>query len=231
MNAIAATAAASRSASPPPVDIVEVVPQARHVHSVALAPGDLLFDTAGMPQQVDDVSLFHDGKIVCALLTNQHRVWLWNDVPIIAILPRTVLPSITVYERVFDSEDEAGWADGNPRVIDTETEAHIWELDDGNPISWAADILNRSGTVEPSSSPPFTERTWYSGSGIDFARSGATVDTSAHLAGFTLAEVEQIGTRITTPPPRSSPVLTRGLSRNVCDASRARSHAAEVRGR
>jgi hypothetical protein len=86
--------------------------------------------------------------------------------------------------------------------------------------------------VEPSSSPPFTERTWYSGCGIDFARSGATVDTSAHLSGFTLAEAEQIGIRITTPPTRrSSPAAQRGLSRNPYDVSRARSGAGMTRGR
>jgi len=233
INAITkdAAGAAASSASPPPVDIAEVVPQARHVHPVELAPGDLRFDATGMLQQVDDVSLFHDGRIVSALLINRHRVWFWNDEPIIAVLPRTVLPTITVYERVFDPEDEAGWAAGNPRVMDSKTETHRWEPDDGNPISWALDILSRNGTLEPSSSPPFTERTWYSGSGLDFARSGATVDTSAHLAGFTLAEVEQVGTRITTPPSRASPALQRGLSRSPDDISRARSRAGASRGR
>ncbi|MBN9607911.1 MAG: hypothetical protein J0I11_01160 [Actinobacteria bacterium] len=230
MNTIARTAA--RSDPPPPMDIAEVVPQARRAHPVELAPGDLLFDTTGTLQQIESTSVFHDGKIVSALLANGHRAWFWNDDPIIAVLPRTEAPTITVYERVFDPEDEAGWAQGNPRVMDTETETHTWEPDDGNPISWAADILNRSGTLEPSSSPPFTQRTWYSGSGIDFARSGATVDTSAHLAGFTLAEAEQIGTRITTPPsPRLSPVLQRGLSRTTYDASRARSRVGLSSGR
>jgi hypothetical protein len=38
---------------------------------------------------------------------------------------------------------------------------------------------------------------------VDFARSGATVDTSTHLSGFTLAEAEAIGARITAPPCRT----------------------------
>lgn len=234
MNAITedTATAAARTASPPPVNIADVVPQARHVYPAELAPGDLLFDTTGMLRQIESTLMFHDGKIVSALLTNRHRVWFWNDEPIIAILPRTVLPTITVYERLFDPEDEAGWAQGNPRVMDTETETHRWEPDDGNPITWAANILNRNGTLEPSSSPPFTERTRYSGSGVDFARSGATVDTSAHLAGFTRAEVEQIGARITAPPTaRLSGTVRAGLSRNSYDASRALSGAGMSRGR
>jgi hypothetical protein len=215
---------------PPQVDITNLVPQARHVLPRELAPGDLLFDASGMLQQVGEISVLHDQKIVSALLANNRRVWFRGDEPIIAVLPRTETPTITVYERVFDPEDEAGWAQGDPRVMDTETGTHRWEPDDGNPINWALDVLGRCGTVEPSSSPPFTERTWYSG--IDFARSGATVDTSAHLSGFTLAEAEQIGTRITTPPTRrSSPVAQRGLSRNPYDVSRTRSVAGMTRGR
>jgi len=85
-------------------------------------------------------------------------------------------------------------------VIDAELDVVEWEPDDGNPISWAVGMLDRRGTFEPSSSPPFTERTWYSGTGVDFARSGATVDVSSHLSGFTCAEVEQIGQRVTAPP-------------------------------
>jgi hypothetical protein len=224
--------AAVRCDPPPKVDLTDLVPQARLVLPVELTPGDLLFDTSGILQQVSEISVLHDQKIVSALLANNHRVWFRGDEPIIAVLPRTESPTITVYERVFDHEDEAGWAQGNPRVMDTETATHRWEPDDGNPINWALDVLGRSGTVEPSSSPPFTERTWYSGSGIDFARSGATLDTSAHLSGFTLAEAEQIGIRITTPPTRrSSPVAQRGLSRNPYDVSRTRSVAGMTRGR
>lgn len=221
-----------QTADAPPVDVTDVVPQARHVHPVELAPGDLLFDTTGTLQQIEETSSFHDGKIVSALLANGHRVWFWNDESIIAALPHTEAPTITVYEQVFDPEDEAGWAQGNPCVMDTETETHTWEPGDGNPINWALDILTRSGTLEPSSSPPFTQRTWYSGSGIDFARSGAAIDTSEHLSGFTLAEVEQIGTRVTAPPSlRPSPDLWADLSRSPRDDSRRRSRAAEVRGR
>jgi|ThiBio_1000_plan_1041568.scaffolds.fasta_scaffold03088_2 hypothetical protein len=224
--------AAARAATPPLVGITEVVPRARHVHRVELSSGDLLFDTTGVLQAIEETSSFHDGKIVSALLANEHRVWFGNDKPIIAILPRTETPTLTVDERVFDPEDEAGWAHGNPRVMDSETDTHRWEPDDGNPISWAADILHRHGTLEPSSSPPFTERTWYSGSGVDFARSGASVDTTAHLSGFTLAEAEQIGARITAPPSsRLSPVLQRGLSRTTYDASRARSRVGLSSGR
>ena len=225
--------ATARSDPPPHVDIAELMPQARHVLPAELALGDLLFDTSGTLQRVDEISMFQSGKIISALLANNRRVWFRSDEPIIAVLPRTETPTITVYERVFDPEDEAGWAQGDPRVMGTETGTHRWEPDDGNPINWALDVLGRSGTLEPSSSPPLTQRTWYSGSGIDFARSGATVDTSAHLSGFTLAEAEQIGTRITAPPSprRPLPVSPPGLSRNPNDVSRARSGAGMTRGR
>ena len=214
----------SAVAAPLLVDIGEIVPQARHAYPVELAPGDLLFDASGAQQSIDKTTVLHDGKVVSAMLTSGHRVWLWSDEPIIAVLPRAIAPSITVYERVFDPEDEAGWANGDPRVIDSETQTRTWEPDDGNPIGWALDILNHNGTLEPPASPPFTERTWYSGSGIDFARSGATIDTSAHLAGLTLAEVEQIGAHITAPPKQSTAV-SGALSCRAPGASRTRSRA------
>jgi len=178
------------------VDISELVPQARHIHPAELAASDLLFDTSGRLRPITATSLLHDGKLVSALLDDGHRVWLWNTEPIIAVLPRETAPTLTFHERAFDAHDAVGWADGDPRVIDTVT----WEPDDDNPIGWAVDQLARRGTLEPSASPPFTKRTWYSHIGVDFACSGATVDTSAHLSGFTLAEVEQIGARLTAPP-------------------------------
>lgn len=183
------------------LDVSELVPRARNIHPAELTTGDLLFDTSSRLHPITTTSLLHDGTLVSALLDDGHRVWLWNAEPIIAVLPRETMPTITFHERVFDPRDAAGWADGDPRVIDTVT----WEPDDGNPIGWAVDQLARRGTLEPSASPPFTGRTWYSHTGVDFARSGATVDTSAHLSGFTLAEVEQIGARATAPPvPRGN---------------------------
>jgi hypothetical protein len=186
------------------LDVSELVPQARHIYPAKLVEGDLLFDTSGRLHPITTTSLLHDGKLVSALLDDGHRVWLWNAEPIIAILPRETPPSLTFHERVFDPSDTAGWANGDPRVIVTVTDTVWWEPDDGNPISWAVDQLGRRGTLKPSASPSFTERTWYSHTGVDFARTGATVDTSAHLSGFTLAEVEQIGDRITAPPAQRS---------------------------
>lgn len=188
------------------VDIAVVVPRARHIYPRELAAGDLLFDTRGALRSISETSAVHDGAVVSALLHDGHRIWLSGVETIVAVLPRETPPSITVYERVFDPADEIGWAAGDPRVIDTEKDVIEWEPDDGNPVGWAVDVLNRHGTIEPSSSPPFTERTWFSGSGVDFTRSGATVDTSAHLSGFTLAEVEQIGQRVTIPPAQRNAV-------------------------
>jgi len=182
------------------IDIADVVPQARHIYPDELTAGDLLFDTRGALRSISETSAVHDGAVVSAVLDDGHRIWLSGVETIVAVLPRETVPSITVYERVFDPADEIGWANGDPRVIDTGTDIIEWEPNDGNPVSWAVEVLNRRGTIEPSSSPPFTERTWYSGAGVDFARSGATVDVSAHLSGFTRAEVEQIGQRVTTPP-------------------------------
>jgi hypothetical protein len=148
----------------------------------------------------------HGGTAISALLDDGHRVWLWNAEPIIAVLAREAAPSVTFHERVFDPLDSEGWAAGDPRVIDTVTDTAVWEPDDSNPIAWAVEQLGRRGTLETSSSPPFGLRTWYSHTGVDFARSGATVDTSAHLSGFTLAEAEAIGARVTaSPSPRRTP--------------------------
>ena len=222
----------TQPATPPPVDVADVVPQARHLHPTELAQGDLLFDPSGALQPIAETAVLRDGKIVSALLTNRHRVWFWNDEPIVAVLPRTDAPTITVYERVFDPGDEIGWANGDPRVIDTETSVFTWEPDDGSPIGWALGILDRNGTSEPSSSPPFTERTSYSGTGVDFARSGATVDTSAHLSGFTRAEVEQIGIRVTAPRPRRHDgTAGRAFSCQPHDATRALMQARGGHGR
>lgn len=184
------------------IDVTELVPCARHIHPAELAAGDLLFDTGGRLHPITDTTEMHGGTAISALLDDGHRVWLWNAEPIIAVLPREAGPSITFYERVFDPRDSEGWAAGDPRVIDTVTDTAVWESDDGNPIAWAVEQLGRRGTLEASSSPPFTTGTWYSHTGVDFARSGATVDTSAHLSGFTLAEAETIGARITAPPRR-----------------------------
>lgn len=186
------------------LDVSELVPQARHIHPAELVEGDLLFDTSGRLHPITATSLLHDGKLVSALLDDGHRVWLWNTEAITAVLVREPVPTLTFHERVFDPRDAAGWANGDPRVIDTDTDTIMWEPDDGNPVGWALNQLDRHGTLEPSASPPFTERTWYSHTGVDFARSGATVDISAHLSGFTLAEVEQIGARLTAPPARRS---------------------------
>lgn len=207
------------------VDVAELVPHARHIHPVELAADDLLFDATGRLYPITEASVMHGGKAISALMGDGHRVWLWNAHPIIAVLRRETAPSLTFHERVFDPRDSAGWASGDPRVIDTETDTAVWEPVDGNPIGWAVEQLNRRGTLEPSSSPPFTMRTWYSHTGADFARSGATVDTSAHLAGFTLAEVEAIGGRVTAPPRRpdnteQAASLWRGP---VLSASRGRS--------
>jgi hypothetical protein len=190
------------AASSAVIDIAELVPRARHIHPAELAAGDLLFDTTGRLHPIVNTTTMHGGQAISALLDDGHRVWLWNGQPIIAVLARETPPSVTFHERVFDPRDSAGWADGDPRVIDTVADTAVWEPDDGNPIAWAVEQLGRRGTLEPSSSPPFTMRTWYSHTGADFARSGATVDTSAHLAGFTLAEAEAIGARITAPPRR-----------------------------
>ena len=184
------------------IDVAELVPCARHIHPAELTAGDLLFDTSGRLHSVTDTTEMHGGKAISAVLDDGHPVWLWNGQPIIAVLARETPPSVTFHERVFDPRDSAGWADGDPRVIDTETDTAVWEPDDGNPIGWAVEQLGRRGTLEASSSPPFTTRTWYSHTGVDFARSGATVDTSAHLSGFTLAEAEAVGARITAPPRR-----------------------------
>jgi hypothetical protein len=214
------------------LDIASLIPNARRIHPVELEAGDLLFDTSGALHAVEQAATYRNGTVVATTLSNGHRVWFWNDEPIIAVLPRTVVPSIITYRRVFDPGDEAGWANGDPRTIDSESEQVTWEPDDGDPIRWAVDILNRNGTLEPSSSPPFTERTWYSGTGVDFARSGATVDTSAHLSGFTLAEIEQIGARVTAPPARRPLAIKRGaLSRRPESVSRALPRSVEVRGR
>lgn len=202
------------------VDIAEVVPQARHIYPGELAVGDLLFDTRGALRSISETSAVHDGAVVSALLRDGHRIWFSGVEPIVAVLPRGTVPSITVYERVFDPADEIGWANGDPRVIDTETDVIEWEPDDGNPVGWAVDVLNRRGTMEPSASPPFTERTWYSGAGIDFTHSGASVDLSAHLSGFTRAEVEQIGQRVTTPPAQ------RHAAGREANRSRLRQHTA-----
>jgi hypothetical protein len=183
-------------------DISELVPYARHIHPAELAAGDLLFDTGGALRAIAESTLLRDGKLVSALLDDGHRVWLWNAEPMIAILPRETPPSLTFHERVFDPSDTAGWANGDPRVIDADTDTVMWDPDDGNPISWAVDQLGRRGTLEPSASPPFTERTWFSHAGVDFARSGPTLDSSAHLSEFTLAAAEQIGARITAPHVR-----------------------------
>jgi hypothetical protein len=190
------------AASPAVIDVAELVPCARHIHPAELTAGDLLFDTTGRLHPITDTTTMHGGQAISVLLNDGHRVWLWNPEPIIAVLRRETTPSLTFHERVFDPLDSAGWAAGDPRVIDTVTDAAVWEPDDGNPIAWAVAQLGRRGTLEPSSSPPFGLRTWYSHTGVDFARSGATVDTSAHLSGFTLAEAEAVGARITAPPRR-----------------------------
>lgn len=192
------TAAASSAV----IDIAELVPRARHIHPAELAAGDLLFDTTGRLHPIVNTTTMHGGQAISALLDDGHRVWLWNAEPIIAVLAREAPPSVTFHERVFDPRDSEGWAGGDPRVIDTVADTAVWGPDDGNLIAWAVEQVGRRGTLEPSSSPPFTMRTWYSHTGADFARSGATVDTSAHLAGFTLAEAEAIGARVTAPPRR-----------------------------
>lgn len=206
MNAEPAAAASSAV-----IDVAELVPCARHIHPAELAAGDLLFDTTGRLHPISDTRALHGGEAISAVLDDGHRVWLWNAEPIIAVLARETPPSVTFHERVFDPLDSEGWAAGDPRVIDTVTDTAVWESDDGNPIGWAVEQLYRRGTLEASSSPPFTTHTWYSHTGADFARSGGTVDTSAHLAGFTLAEAEAIGARITTPPrrpPASAPEVS-----------------------
>lgn len=180
-------------------DVAELVPYARHVHPIELAPGDLLFDTAGALHAITGAQSYRDGSIVTAEQDNAHRVWFSNDDPIIAILRRDERPTLTVHDRVFAPQDDPSWEGGDPAVINTDSDVIIWEPDDGNPASWAADQLGRLGTIEPSASPPFTERTWYSNTWTNFDRDGATVETSAHLSGFTRAEVEAIGARITAP--------------------------------
>ncbi|OJV23042.1 MAG: hypothetical protein BGO26_01310 [Actinobacteria bacterium 69-20] len=219
------------AASPTVIDVAELVPCARHIHPAELTAGDLLFDTSGRLHPITDTTAMHGGNAISALLDDGHRVWLWNAEPIIAVLARETPPSVTFYERVFDPLDSAGWAAGDPRVIDIVTDTAVWEPDDGNPIAWAVDQLGRHGTLEASSSPPFTTHTWYSHTGVDFARSGATVDTSAHLSGFTPAEAEAIGARITAPPRRTpTPAPEASLMRApVLAASRGRAPGGLIR--
>ncbi|MBN9610507.1 MAG: hypothetical protein J0I11_14460 [Actinobacteria bacterium] len=207
------------------IDVAELVPCARHIHPAELTAGDLLFDMTGRLHPISDTRALHGGKAISVLLDDGHRVWLWNAEPIIAVLSRETPPSVTFHERVFDPLDSEGWAGGDPRVIDTVTDTAVWEPDDGNPIAWAVEQLGRRGTLEASSSPPFTTRTWYSHTGADFAHSGATVDTSAHLSGFTLAEAEAIGARITAPPRRPAAPATEVSLRRTPSLAASRGRA------
>jgi hypothetical protein len=184
----------------PGQDLADLVPNARRVRPSELAVGDALFDNTGAVHRVTEATAFQDGRIVSILQDNAHRVWFWNDEPITAILQRPERPSLTCYARVLDASDEDGWAAGDPAVIDTEQESMTWEPDDGNPITWAVQALHGWGTLQPSSSPQYDQRTWYSTTWTDWQRAGATVDVSAHLAGFTRAEAELIGDRVTAPP-------------------------------
>jgi hypothetical protein len=215
-------------------DLADVVPNARHVHPVELAVGDVLFDNTGPMRRITETTTFQDGRIVSALQDNNHRVWFWNDEPITAILQRTERPSLTCYARVHDASDEEGWAAGDPAVIATEQESMTWEPDDGDPIVWAVDALTGWGTLEPSSSPPYDQRTWYSTTWTDWQRLGANVEVSAHLEGFTRAEAEQIGRRVTAPPAPARPVRAtrvadRSAHRTRFSSSRAGRETADHR--
>jgi len=212
----------------PGQDLAFVVPNARRVHPAELAVGDALFDNTGAVHRVTEATTFQDGRIVSALQDNGHRVWFWNDEPITAILHRAQRPSLTCYARVLDASDEEGWATGDPAVIDTEQESMTWEPDDGNPVTWAIEALKGWGTLDPSSSPPYDQRTWYTTTWTDWQRLGATVDVSAHLTGFTHAEAEQIGQRVTAPPAPVHPApVTRLADRS---AHRARLSSSRARG-
>jgi len=206
----------NHSAEAPGRDLADLVPNARRLHPSELAVGDALFDNTGAVHPITELTMFQDGRLVSALQDNRHRVWFFDDEPITAILQRPDRPSLTCYARVLDASDEEGWAAGDPAVIDTEQESMGWEPDDGNPVTWAVQALRGWGTLEPSSSPPYDQRTWYSTTWTDWQRAGATVDVSAHLAGFTRAEAEQIGLRATAPPgPRQPAPVTRLADRSA----------------
>ena len=197
-------------------DLTDLVPNARRAHPSELAVGDALFDNTGAVHQIRETTTFQDGWLVSALQDNRHRVWFFNDEPITAVLQRPERPSLTCYARILDASDEKGWAAGDPAVIDTEQESMAWEPDDGNPVTWAVQALQGWGTLQPSSSPPYDQRTWYSTTWTDWQRLGATVDVYAHLAGFTRAEAEQIGLRVTAPPaPRQQVPVTRLADRSA----------------
>jgi hypothetical protein len=193
-------------------DLADLVPNARRVHPSELVVGDALFDNTGSLHPVAEITTFQDNKLVSALQDNAHRVWFFDDEPITAILQRPDRPSLTCYARVLDISDEEGWAGGDPAVIDTEQESMTWEPDDGNPVTWAVQALQGWGTLQPSSSLPYDQRTWYSTTWTDWQRAGTTVDVSAHLAGFTRAEAEQIGLRVTAPPASPRPAAVTRLA-------------------
>ncbi len=193
-------------------DLADLVPNARRVHPSELAVGDAPFDNTGAVHRVTETTTFQDGRIVSALQDNAHRVWFWNDEPITAILQRPERPSLTCYARVLDATAEDGWAAGDPAVIGTEQESMTWEPDDGNPVTWAVQALHGWGTGQSSSSPPYGQRTWYSTTWTDWQRLGATVDVSAHLAGFTRAEAQEIGRRVTAPPAPPRPAAVTRLA-------------------
>lgn len=189
---------ARRSALP---DVTDLVPHARRVHPGELVAGDAVFDTTGAVHRITEVNTVRDGRVVSIRHEAGHRLWFRDDEPIVAVLDRADAPTLTRFARILDPDDEDGWASGDPAVIATERESLIWEPDDGDPVRWAVAALHNWGTIEPSCSPPYTQRTWYTAEWTDWARNGATVDVSAHLAGFTRAETTAIGERVTAAPP------------------------------
>lgn len=183
-------------------DVTDLVPHARRVNPRELVAGDAVFETTGAVHRITEVNTVHDGRVVSIRHEAGHRLWFWDDEPIVAVLDRAAAPTLTRFARTLDPDDEDGWASGDPAVIDTERESLIWEPDDGDPVRWAVAALHDWGTIEPSCSPPYTLRTWYTAEWTDWARHGATVDVSAHLASFTRAEAEAIGERVTAAPRR-----------------------------
>jgi hypothetical protein len=90
------------------------------------------------------------------------------------------MPSLLIYTTTYapwrEGDDEREKLNGSERTL-------LHEEEDGDPVLWAARVMEGEGVIECSSSA-WHRSAWYACEGYEHPHSGVLEEATVHLAGF-----------------------------------------------